>query len=96
MTCTVMVIPENVPCYAKTKDSITSVVGSLSKYVFYFKMTMFPKKAFSDMFIHVGQMKVMWHTSLSAVVSHSVFDIIPLSCVKKSQLNIRCAWLACQ
>lgn len=78
-----MVIPENVPCYTKVKDSMTSVVGALSKYVFYFKKAMFPKKAFNDMFIHVGQTKVTWHTSLSAVASHRVFDIILLSCVKK-------------
>lgn len=60
---------------------MTSVAGSISKYVFYFKKTMFPKKAFSNMFICVGQMKATWHTSLSAVVSHTVFDIILLSCV---------------
>lgn len=58
---------------------MTFVVGSVSKCVFYFKKTVFPKKAFSNMFICVGQMKATWHTSLSAVVSHTVFDIIPLS-----------------
>jgi len=31
-----IVIPENVPYYAKANDSMTSVVGALSKYVFYF------------------------------------------------------------
>lgn len=82
--CTTMVISKNVPYYAKAKDSMTSVVGCLSKHVFYFKETMIPKKAFSDMFIHVGQMKVTWHISLSAVASHAVFDIIPLSCVEKN------------
>lgn len=79
-----MVIPENVPCYAKATDSLTSVVGYLSKYVFYFTKSMFPKKAFSDMFIHVGQMKVMWHTSLFGAASHTVLDIILLSCVEKN------------
>jgi len=42
---------------------------------------MFPKQAFSGVYIHIGQIKVTWHTSLSAVVSHTVFDIIPLACV---------------
>lgn len=69
---------------AKIKDSITYVVDCLSKYVFYFKQTKFPKKTFSDMFIHVRQMKVTWHTSFSALMSHTVADIIRLSCVKKT------------
>lgn len=65
--------------------------------VFYFKKTKFPKKAISDMFIHVCQMKVTWHTSFSALVSHTVADITRLSCMEKTpQLNITCSWFACE
>lgn len=91
-----MVIPENVPCSAKATDSMTSVVGYLSKYGFYFMKSMFPKKSFQwHVYSCWSNESHVAHLPFWCGKPHSVWYNPTILCGKK-QLNIRCAWLACQ